>query len=53
MTTEDLDKQVTRLQQALADFSDEIRLAYRYLRPDAASSLTKSRIVLEKLVVQI
>src|SRR5262249_52799397 len=50
MNDEQLESRVSRLEKALATFSEELRLAYRYIRPDAASSLTKSRIVLEKMV---
>jgi hypothetical protein len=44
---------VRQLDKALPAFSEELRLAYRYIQPDAASSLTKSRIILEKLLVQV
>jgi hypothetical protein len=53
MNIEDLENRVARLELALAGFSEELRLAYGHMRPDAASSLTKSRVILEKLAVQV
>jgi hypothetical protein len=53
MSGEDLESRVSRLEKALGAFSDELRLAFHYIRPDAASSLTKSRMILEKLVIQV
>jgi hypothetical protein len=41
------------LERRLTAFAADLRFAYQYLRPDAHSSLTKSRIVLEKLVRRI
>jgi hypothetical protein len=52
MSDTDLENRVGRLEKALAAFSEELRLAYRYVQTDAGSSLTKSRIILEKLVLQ-
>ncbi len=53
MVVRDLETRVAKLEKALAAFSAELRLAYGYVRPDAASSLTKSRIVLEKLLIEV
>jgi hypothetical protein len=53
MNLETLETRVGRLEKALALFAGEIRLAYRYIQADAGSSLTKSRLILEKLVVQV
>jgi hypothetical protein len=50
---QDLEGRIQRLEQAFDAFSLEIRLAYRYIHPDAASSLTKSRIVMEKILLNI
>ncbi|HEV3256558.1 MAG TPA: hypothetical protein VG013_06755 [Gemmataceae bacterium] len=50
---QDLEGRIQRLEQAIDAFSLEIRLAYRYIHPDAASSLTKSRIVMEKILLNI
>jgi hypothetical protein len=50
---EDLEARVRKIEQEFAAFAQEIRLAYRYIRPDAASSLTKSRIVMEKLLLKV
>jgi hypothetical protein len=53
MNPETLEARIGRLERALAAFAEELRFAYRYICPDAASSLTKSRLILEKLVVQV
>lgn len=53
MSAETLERRVQELGTALPEFSEELRLAYQYLRPDAASSLTKSRVILERLVRQL
>jgi hypothetical protein len=53
MAVHDLENRVSKLEKALSSFSEELRLALRYIQPDAASSLTKSRIVLEKLLITI
>jgi formylglycine-generating enzyme required for sulfatase activity len=50
---EDLEGRVRKLEQTFAAFAQEIRLAYRYIHPDSASSLTKSRIVMEKILLKI
>jgi hypothetical protein len=50
---DDLEASVRKLEQAFAGFAQEIRLAYRYIQPDSASSLTKSRIVMEKRLLSI
>jgi hypothetical protein len=53
MPAHDLVSRISKLEKALSAFSQELRLALRYIQPDAASSLTKSRVVLEKLLVQV
>ncbi len=53
MLTRELETRVGKLGKALSAFSQELRLACSYVRPDAASSLTKSRIVLEKLLIEV
>jgi hypothetical protein len=53
MNVPDLESRVGQLEQALSSYSQELRLALSYIQPDAASSLTKSRIVLEKLLIRI
>src|SRR5690242_3298470 len=53
MSVSDLEARVGKLERTLSTFSEELRLALRYVQPDASSSLTKSRIVLEKLVISV
>ncbi len=53
MAADDLERRVHRLERAVAAFAEELRLAFRYIRSDAASSLTKSRLVMEKLLLKI
>lgn len=53
MGTHDLESRVGKLEKMLSTFSQELRLALRYVQPDAASSLTKSRVVLEKLLIGV
>jgi hypothetical protein len=56
MDEKNLETRVSKLQQAIAVFSEDLRLALHYIRsapPDAGSSLTKSRIVVEKLLLSI
>jgi hypothetical protein len=53
MKFEDLEKRVGRLETAVSEFARELLLAFEYIQPDAAGSLTKSRIALEKLVLQL
>lgn len=53
MTTSLLDSRVSRLEKNLAHFGDELKLALHYVRNDAGSSLTKSRLVLEQLLIRI
>jgi hypothetical protein len=53
MSNKELERRVGRLEKTLASYAAELRFAYNYLRPDAGSSLTKSRIILEKVVVQV
>jgi protein phosphatase len=49
----DLESRISKLEHALSEFSHELRFALGYIRSDAASSLTKSRVVLEKLLLRI
>jgi hypothetical protein len=53
MRNDDLERRVGRLEKTLTDISEELRLALRYVRPDAGSSLTKSRMILEKILLQV
>jgi hypothetical protein len=53
MRNDDLERRVGRLEKTLTDISEELRLALRYVRPDAGSSLTKSRLILEKILLQV
>jgi hypothetical protein len=53
MIPEDLQSRVATLEKAVAGFSEELRLALRYIPSDAGSSLTKSRIILERLLLQV
>jgi hypothetical protein len=52
MAGQDLEKRVRELENALAAFSQELRFALNYIKPDAASSLTKSRVILEKVLIR-
>ncbi len=45
MAMRDLDSRVGKLEKTLAAFSQELRLALRYIHLDPASSLTKSRVI--------
>ncbi len=53
MRLPDLETRVTKLNSAFSHFSQELRFALGYIESDAASSLTKSRVVLEKLLIQV
>jgi hypothetical protein len=53
MGIHDLESRVGKLEKTLSAFAQELRLALRYIQPDAASSLTKSRVVLEKTLATI
>jgi formylglycine-generating enzyme len=53
MAKDDLENRVGKLEQAVDAFSKELRLAFHYIDSDAASSLTKSRLVMEKLLLEI
>jgi hypothetical protein len=53
MRNDDLERRVGRLEKTLTDISEELRLALRYVRPDAGSSLTKSRLILERILLQV
>jgi hypothetical protein len=50
---QDLDRKVRPYLQALPAYSEDIQLACEYVEPDAGSSLTKSRIVMEKLLIEV
>jgi DNA-directed RNA polymerase specialized sigma24 family protein len=49
----DLETRVRRLAAVFPDFSEDLLFAYTYVRSDAGSSLTKSRTVLEKLLLAL
>jgi hypothetical protein len=53
MSVNDLEARVSKLERAVATFSEELRLAFRYIQSDAASSLTKSRLVMEKVLREV
>src|SRR5262249_11884098 len=48
-----LASRIAELEKHFADFSTGLRFAYQYLETDSASSLTKSRMVMEKLLVAV
>jgi formylglycine-generating enzyme required for sulfatase activity len=50
---DELESRALKLAKELADFGTELRLAYAYSDVDPASSLTKSRIVMEKLLLEV
>ncbi len=49
----DIEARVSRLEKALSRFASDLRLALQYVRSDAASSVTKSRLIMEKLLERI
>jgi hypothetical protein len=53
MDGSDLESRVSRLESTLSRFSADLRLALQYVRSDAASSLTKSRLIMEKLLERV
>jgi Domain of unknown function (DUF4145) len=53
MDAHDLERRVEKLENALSAFSPELRLALGYIQADAAGSLIKSRVVLERLLIQV
>jgi hypothetical protein len=53
MATNGLEQRVIQLGQAFPAFSGELQLAFHYIRSDPKSSLTKSRLVLETLVLKV
>ena len=53
MNSDGLEERIERLEKSFEEFSRELRSAMDYTRHDAASSLMKSRTVLEKLVKRI
>jgi uncharacterized protein (TIGR03067 family) len=50
---DELESRALKLAKELTDFGAELRLACAYTQVDPASSLTKSRIVMEKLLLDI
>jgi hypothetical protein len=48
-----LASRIAELQKRFADFSTGLHLAHQYLETDSGSSLTKSRMVMEKLLVAV
>jgi hypothetical protein len=53
MGVDDLEVRVLTLEKRLLSFSEDLRFALGYISSDARSSLAKSRVVLEQLLVQI
>ena len=53
MGIEDLEDRVGKLEMVLPAFSDDFRFALDYIEQDAGSSLTKSRSVLDDILVRI
>jgi hypothetical protein len=53
LTLDERESRVPKLAKELADFGAELRLAYKYTAADPASSLTKSRMVMEKLLLEV
>jgi hypothetical protein len=49
----DLEHRIGKLEKSVATFAAELRHALGYVRSDAGASLTKTRIVMEKLLVSI
>jgi pSer/pThr/pTyr-binding forkhead associated (FHA) protein len=49
----DLGSRVWELARAFPDYAEHLGHAFEYQRPDAASSLTKSRLVMEQFLVQL
>jgi hypothetical protein len=49
----DLEHRIGKLEKSVASFAAELRHALGYVRSDAGASLTKTRIVMEKLLVSI
>jgi hypothetical protein len=48
-----LASRIAELERHFADFSTGLRFAYQYLETDSASSVTKSRMVMEKLLIAV
>lgn len=53
MSVSDLEDRIAKLEKSLATVAKELQLALRYAQPDAAGSLNKSRVVMEKLLLHI
>jgi hypothetical protein len=53
MKVDDLEGRVIKLGQAFTVFSEDLRFAFHYIHSDSASSLTKSRMLMEKLLLGI
>src|SRR5262245_60203545 len=49
----DLESRIGKLEKHFSDFSRALRFAYQYLETDSASSVTKSRMVTEKLLIAV
>lgn len=50
MTLPELEPRIVGLERSVAGLGQELRLAWEYIHPDPGSSLTKSRLVMEKLL---
>jgi hypothetical protein len=53
MSASDLEARIGRLGEVLPAYSDDLRFAVRYIHDDPASSVTKSRLVLERLLLRV
>jgi len=53
MNLNDLSQRVSQCERDFISFANELRLSFDYIHKDATSSLTKSRIVLERLLCSI
>jgi Domain of unknown function (DUF4145) len=53
MGAESLEGRVRSLERRLSALAEELRLALQYIPSDPGSSLTKSRVVLEKLLLRV
>jgi hypothetical protein len=53
MDESQIEARVSKLEKTLSRFSVDLRLALQYIRSDAASSVTKSRLIMEKLLERV
>jgi hypothetical protein len=53
MDESQIEARVSKLEKTLSRFSADLRLALQYIRSDAASSVTKSRLIMEKLLERV